>query len=327
MCLRRTRNLLNLPKPEIQTVIVSPSMEERDIYSQILGGCRGKLDDCISTGAFAEASKTLLKTILSLRLLCNNGTRESWDSEPSLACARCSCEFVTPNVLRDESSSVSAQNRENLLCPTCLSSTIVNKPTSRPAYTQLSQHSPHLTNENLAGGKPESDKYYDRAVESGNDKDRYDEISSRPSAAGETSGDTHIDFSTIESFLVSNSPFERLQEDLKERIYYDTGAVMQDIDNVVVSNMPSTSLRSHARFMVEWKLSQCLNDQYGKEESIENVLLLVGTDKQAYTTRCSTYLEHTWPLTGSSTLRAINTTLKEGSYSKAFFLLLELNPC
>lgn len=141
VCLRRTRDLLDIPNAEEQTVILSLSPEERAVYSQIIEDTKRKIDDHISNRSIAKAYNGIFQAILRLRLLCNNGTQQLSDSRSEnqdgctenefaeggkLACLFCSCEIIFSDGQKDISPGASPQNLSQLLCPACLSPNEIN---------------------------------------------------------------------------------------------------------------------------------------------------------------------------------------------------------
>ena len=136
MCLRRTRTLLDIPKADDQTVVLSLSPEERTMYSQIIDDTARKIDDCISSRSITKAYSGIFQTILRLRMLCNNGTQQISDSRSEVescftkdamteggivTCSVCSCEINLSDGQDELSPGASPQNSTRLLCPACLS--------------------------------------------------------------------------------------------------------------------------------------------------------------------------------------------------------------
>lgn len=136
ICLRRTRVLLDIPNSKNQTVVLSLSSEERNLYAQIIDDTARKIDDCISSRSITKAYSGIFGAILRLRLLCNNGTQQNTDppSEVELYCAEdqiaedgvaacpvCGSEINVSDARDQVSPGTSPQRPIELLCSTCLS--------------------------------------------------------------------------------------------------------------------------------------------------------------------------------------------------------------
>lgn len=132
----------------------------------------------------------------------------------------------------------------------------------------------------------------------------------------EDTQETPIEFSLVKSFLTSNPAFVRFREDLQEKIYYSTGGIMQTIEKEVLDNIEPTSSTIDATLVVcEWEITELLEDQYKRGQSLAQMLLITGTAKQAYAVPCIKYMQNTWPASGQSTLDALDIALAEGMYS------------
>ncbi|TPX09018.1 uncharacterized protein E0L32_001721 [Thyridium curvatum] len=73
VCLRRTRQLLDLPEPISKTRIRSLTPSERADYQKLLSQCREEIDMAVSRPGRHTVSSACLKSLLKLRLFCNNG--------------------------------------------------------------------------------------------------------------------------------------------------------------------------------------------------------------------------------------------------------------
>jgi SWI/SNF-related matrix-associated actin-dependent regulator of chromatin subfamily A3 len=73
ICLRRTRELLNLPEPIRQTrrLPLSPS-EQRDYYD-LSQQCKREINMAVSGHKKSKINAIMLESLLKLRLFCNNG--------------------------------------------------------------------------------------------------------------------------------------------------------------------------------------------------------------------------------------------------------------
>lgn len=79
ICLRRTKDLLNISKPDFRVELVQLSKKERDQYCGIGEKHRRSIDRAIERGNLSEASSGLFRAILRLRIFCNSGL--CFDSE------------------------------------------------------------------------------------------------------------------------------------------------------------------------------------------------------------------------------------------------------
>ena len=153
MCLRRTRNLLDIPKPEDQTITLFLSTEERGMYSQIIEDTKRKIDDFISSRSITKAYNGVFHAILRLRLLCNHGTQQISPSrtesessfvadgvaeEGKLSCPFCSCEINIPDRQDDSSLGASPPDSIPILCPACLSPYEIDPPLKQKMKEQQS---------------------------------------------------------------------------------------------------------------------------------------------------------------------------------------------
>ncbi|EXU97904.1 SNF2 family protein [Metarhizium robertsii] len=74
ICIRRTRELLNLPDPVSEIRRVKFTAAEYSEYNKILLQCRTDLDMMVSGRLKGASNKFLLDTLMKLRLYCNNGS-------------------------------------------------------------------------------------------------------------------------------------------------------------------------------------------------------------------------------------------------------------
>lgn len=61
--------------------------------------------------------------------------------------------------------------------------------------------------------------------------------------------------------------------------------------------------------VVDWELSDCMSRQYDGSVKLGHLLILVGSARKAYSTRCSEYLQSKWPKTWEICLAAVEETL------------------
>jgi SWI/SNF-related matrix-associated actin-dependent regulator of chromatin subfamily A3 len=73
VCLRRTRELLDLPDPIPELRKLRFSHAEREEYNDIQQQCRREIDMAVSGHGKGKLNSTVLESLLKLRLFCNNG--------------------------------------------------------------------------------------------------------------------------------------------------------------------------------------------------------------------------------------------------------------
>ncbi|KAJ5968430.1 hypothetical protein N7501_004678, partial [Penicillium viridicatum] len=73
ICIRRTRDVLNLPEPTTETRKLPMSPTEKIQYKDLLDECRTKVDMAVSGRKNGKVNSAVLESLLSLRLFCNNG--------------------------------------------------------------------------------------------------------------------------------------------------------------------------------------------------------------------------------------------------------------
>ncbi|KAK2751664.1 DNA repair protein rad5 [Colletotrichum kahawae] len=74
ICIRRTEKLLELPDWTEETILVTVSQEENELYDQVLRQSKHEVDDIISKGRSIKKYNILFTAIIKMRMLCNNGT-------------------------------------------------------------------------------------------------------------------------------------------------------------------------------------------------------------------------------------------------------------
>ncbi|KAJ5501630.1 Helicase C-terminal [Penicillium expansum] len=88
ICIRRTRDVLNLPEPTTETRKLPMSSTEKMQYRDLLHECMTKIDMVVSGRRNGKVNSTVLESLLSLRLFCNNGKAEAsipLDSDEALS--------------------------------------------------------------------------------------------------------------------------------------------------------------------------------------------------------------------------------------------------
>jgi SNF2 family DNA or RNA helicase len=133
ICLRRTKDLLHLPKPDSHIQLVQLTAEEKDQYCRIGEEHRRAIDEAIARGNLSDASSGLFRAILRLRIFCNSGlcvnsTQMETGKEESVPlldldgqaiCSYCSCD-VNSSDDRESASSSLLLACNHLLCPECV---------------------------------------------------------------------------------------------------------------------------------------------------------------------------------------------------------------
>ena len=116
ICIRRTRDLLQLP--DVQTVEYSShlSTPEHSRYTQIGESYKQAIDDAVCGRKPSEAYRTIFQALLKLRILCNHGTLQPNDAtspidgagetlallqEGSASCAYCGADVFTDGAEED----------------------------------------------------------------------------------------------------------------------------------------------------------------------------------------------------------------------------------
>ena len=139
LCLRRTKDLLDLPQPVFKNYIVCFSSSENEHYRNVMKQCRKSLDAAVSGRHGLKHS--MLQAILQLRIFCNQGTYSTFarpcaedglDPDEALAllqqndlarCSNCSREVLILNQLEDSESGVLA-TCTHVLCRLCYDSAV-----------------------------------------------------------------------------------------------------------------------------------------------------------------------------------------------------------
>ena len=57
-----------------------------------------------------------------------------------------------------------------------------------------------------------------------------------------------------------------------------------------------------------------MKDQFEAGQSLDQVLLIIGTSTEAFVVPCMEYMQKVWPKTGQSTLHALEVVLMKGNY-------------
>ncbi|VUC22966.1 unnamed protein product [Clonostachys rosea] len=73
ICIRRTRQLIDLPEPIRQDIRVSFTDQEQVAYRRLLDQCKDEIDRAVG-GHRKKLKSAVLESLLKLRLFCNNGS-------------------------------------------------------------------------------------------------------------------------------------------------------------------------------------------------------------------------------------------------------------
>ncbi|KAK0718017.1 P-loop containing nucleoside triphosphate hydrolase protein, partial [Lasiosphaeria miniovina] len=76
VCLRRTKELINLPEPKEITYDVHLSDEETRLYDMVKEQAKAQMEDAISSSQGSKTSKAVLQMVMHLRRICNHGTMD-----------------------------------------------------------------------------------------------------------------------------------------------------------------------------------------------------------------------------------------------------------
>jgi SWI/SNF-related matrix-associated actin-dependent regulator of chromatin subfamily A3 len=130
ICLRRTKELLDLPEPIPQTRRLAFSPLEQAEYNELLHNCRVEIDKAVSGHRRGTINSTVLETLLKLRLYCNNGSKTGrLDPDETLAllqqddrnfCTYCLGTVRSIDSSRDTDGGILLPSCSHLVCRTCL---------------------------------------------------------------------------------------------------------------------------------------------------------------------------------------------------------------
>lgn len=138
LCLRRTKDLLNLPDSNNRYETLELSEIEYKVYRDYGESCRRAIDVAISGHSIKKANHHVIQAVLGMRLFCNEGSialQKRWSmqglpADPIEAlsymqtngqsdCALCSCEIQSIYQIDDHTSGV-LTNCQHLVCGECL---------------------------------------------------------------------------------------------------------------------------------------------------------------------------------------------------------------
>ncbi|CAI7590746.1 unnamed protein product [Penicillium crustosum] len=132
ICIRRTRDVLNLPEPNTETRKLPMSSTEKAQYKDLLDECRTKVDMAVSGRRSGKVNSTVLESLLSLRLFCNNGeatTSVPLDSDEALSyleqldknvCIYCSSTIFWLSDTPDTDGGIFLASCRHLVCHSCI---------------------------------------------------------------------------------------------------------------------------------------------------------------------------------------------------------------
>lgn len=139
ICLRRTRELLNLPEPVPSIYRLAMSPHEEAEYAELLKECRRNIDMAVSGHRRGDVNSTMLESLLKLRLFCNNGTAKgdqtilsNWsdaDADEVLSylqqtghntCSYCSGIIYSLDGNADADGAIILPDCAHLICRTCI---------------------------------------------------------------------------------------------------------------------------------------------------------------------------------------------------------------
>jgi SNF2 family DNA or RNA helicase len=181
ICLRRTRELLNLPEPIPHIRKLSLSPHEKTEYNDLLRKCRLDIDMAVSGRRKGKLNSTVLESLLKLRLFCNNGSVGSassvylsglpTDPDEALAylqqidrniCAYCSGTIYSLNDEADADGAALLPSCQHLVCRTCMPQHWVQKqqcPSCATGEEMLSPKSPIISSQTQPSAVPHSASY------------------------------------------------------------------------------------------------------------------------------------------------------------------------
>ncbi|OCL05743.1 hypothetical protein AOQ84DRAFT_412772 [Glonium stellatum] len=130
ICIRRTKDLLQLPDHRVVRYELHLSPDEKSRYSQILASHKKAIDDSVCGRKPSDAYRTIFQALLQLRMLCNHGSfqtvgREGDDralallQEGAASCAYCNEDVISDGAKED---SVAGQLPacSHLVCQGCI---------------------------------------------------------------------------------------------------------------------------------------------------------------------------------------------------------------
>lgn len=104
----------------------------------------------------------------------------------------------------------------------------------------------------------------------------------------------------------SNDETGRAYEAVQWEKYDEKGCALEAVRREMALNCV---WRNRVTFVVDWELPDCMSKEYDGSVKLGHLLILVGSARQAYSTKCSEYLQSNWPKTWKICLAAVEETL------------------
>lgn len=136
ICIRRLRDILDLPQPTKLTRLIQFTEAERQMYNFLGTNFRNRADMAISGHGNRSLTSTALRAILELRLFCNNGPNRpsSYDTrdadeiltelqqEDKADCAYCVSHvyFISDSRSSDDDGAILLRSCRHLICRNCI---------------------------------------------------------------------------------------------------------------------------------------------------------------------------------------------------------------
>jgi SNF2 family DNA or RNA helicase len=130
ICIRRTKELLELPKFKTIEHRLTLSKDERTQYRDITRAYKTAIDDAISGRKPADAYRSIFQALLDLRLLCNHGSRDlsikretddfmALFQEGPILCAYCESKLSVENPSEQTPAAI-ISSCSHIVCSECL---------------------------------------------------------------------------------------------------------------------------------------------------------------------------------------------------------------
>lgn len=151
ICIRRTRELLNIPEPiEIRKpLVMAPS--ELEQYRELFQKCKMRIEMVVSGHRKGRFNSTILELFLALRLFCNNGKAEEGaptDMDEALSllqqldqdhCVYCGCTILHLSETPETDGGIMIPTCPHIVCHGCIPQHSMEKkqcPSCGPSNTQ-----------------------------------------------------------------------------------------------------------------------------------------------------------------------------------------------
>ena len=129
-------------------------------------------------------------------------------------------------------------------------------------------------------------------------------------------------FAEARKFLIESKAFKWLLGRIETALNLTTrnGTIMERINDEICTTLSFQKALNReiytAKFEINWRLLDFLREQQyenGEDQDISTIITLNGSAINAQAATCAQYMQQTWPVTGSETLRALQTTLAKKS--------------